>query len=60
LEFIVFESNSVSPEQVLAIGQRAFGSDAQIISAQQLPGGTVNTIFRLTLADGQASQPKRR
>jgi len=48
---IQLESSSVSLEQVLAISQRALGPDGEITSIHQIPGGTVNTIFRLTYAD---------
>ena len=47
------ESNLVSPEQVLAMVRRAFGPEVEVNTIHPIAGGTVNTVFRLTLADGQ-------
>lgn len=53
MEFVSFEPNGVKLEQVLAIGQRGLGPDVRLTAIRQIPGGTVNTIFRLTTADEQ-------
>ena len=45
--------NSLTADDIRAMCQRAFGSDAQILSVRELGGGTFNTTFLITLADQQ-------
>ncbi|MFE5084438.1 phosphotransferase family protein [Streptomyces mirabilis] len=39
----------VTPEDIQAIGQRAFGDEVQVTSAGELGGGMYNTTYRLTV-----------
>lgn len=43
--------HSLSTEQIVAIGKRALGDNVRLIAIDEIPGGTFNTIFRLTLDD---------
>ena len=45
------ERTRISTEQIASIAIRALGAHARIRAIDEIPGGTFNTIFRLTLAE---------
>lgn len=45
----------IAPTEITAIVKRAYGSSARLESADPMPGGTINTTFRLQVRGEQAS-----